>query len=114
MSLKRKREIEDYKKNEYIISNNISVEEVVMNPELMPSTWVNTTQKRKRIEKKRREIEKERRGGRFWRPLTFYFCGFGSEIIRELFGNELYDKSDMKKNGSTWWNGYEGQDIVLL
>src|SRR2546426_174355 len=46
---------------DYIIKNDISLEEVVMNPELMPSIWVNTTQKRRRVEKKRKEIEKERR-----------------------------------------------------
>ncbi|CAG8710486.1 3_t:CDS:2, partial [Scutellospora calospora] len=75
------------------------------------STWNNTMKKRRYIEKKRKEIENERRGSRFWRPLTFYFYGFGAEIVRNLFWDELYDKPDMKKNKSTWWNGYEEQDI---
>ncbi|CAG8434439.1 5238_t:CDS:2 [Scutellospora calospora] len=77
MSLKRKRELEDYRKNDYILNNNISVEEIIMNPRLMPS-------------------------GRFWHPLTFYFYGFGAEIVRELFGDELYDKPDIKKNRIGW------------
>ncbi|CAG8596963.1 10944_t:CDS:2, partial [Scutellospora calospora] len=85
-----------------------------MNPELMPNVWINTTQKRRQVEKKRREIEKECRGGRFWRPFTFYFCGFGGEFVKGLFRNELFEKENMKKNGNTWWNRYEGQDIVLL
>ncbi|CAG8434319.1 6452_t:CDS:2 [Scutellospora calospora] len=96
-----KRKLEDLKKIDNIIKNNISLEDVLMNSDIMPSKWVNTTRKRKEIEKKRRKIEKKRRDEKI-------------DIVEKLFGDELYYKQNKKRNGSTWWNGYERQDVVLL
>ncbi|CAG8809278.1 16463_t:CDS:2, partial [Gigaspora rosea] len=55
---------------------------------------------------------------RFWRPVTFYLFGPGGSgktgLVQELFSNELYDKPKKQRSGSNWWNGYEGQEIVLI
>ncbi|HEY6535382.1 MAG TPA: hypothetical protein VIY08_06230, partial [Candidatus Nitrosocosmicus sp.] len=67
------------------------------------------------ISKKNKPIWKE---NRWWRPVTFYFYGPGdsgkSGIVTELFRHELYDKPKKQKRGSNWWNGYKGQEIILL
>ncbi|CAG8786760.1 17007_t:CDS:2, partial [Gigaspora rosea] len=55
---------------------------------------------------------------RFWRPVTIYFYGPGGSrktgLIQELFSEELYDKPKIQRSESNWWNGYEGQEIVLI
>ncbi|CAG8751613.1 24749_t:CDS:2 [Cetraspora pellucida] len=51
-------------------------------------------------------------------PVVFYLYGpSGSgktSWVKELFGNELYEKSIKAKSGLDYWINYEGQDIVLL
>ncbi|RIB17497.1 hypothetical protein C2G38_2313592 [Gigaspora rosea] len=62
--------------------------------------------------------EKKKETRRFWRPVTFYLFGPGGSgktgLVQELFSNELYDKPKKQRSGSNWWNGYEGQEIVLI
>ena len=67
------------------------------------------------------EIAKEKnknQSKRFWRPVTFYFYGEGeaekSHLVQKLFRSELYPKSKKQKNGSLWWDGYQGHSIVFL
>ena len=67
------------------------------------------------------EIAKEKnknQSKRFWRPVTFYFYGEGgagkSHLVQKLFGSELYSKSKMQRNGSSWWDNYQGYSIVFL
>ncbi|CAG8745975.1 5421_t:CDS:2 [Gigaspora rosea] len=62
--------------------------------------------------------EKKKETHRFWRPVTFYLFGPGGSektgLVQELFSDELYDKPKKQQSGSNWWNGYEGQEIVLI
>ncbi|RIB03797.1 hypothetical protein C2G38_2286557 [Gigaspora rosea] len=62
--------------------------------------------------------EKKKETCRFWRPVTFYLFGPGRSgktgLVQELFSDELYDKPKKQRSGSNWWNGYEGQEIVLI
>ncbi|RIB24503.1 hypothetical protein C2G38_2168352 [Gigaspora rosea] len=62
--------------------------------------------------------EKKKETRQFWRPVTFYLFGPGGSgktgLVQELFSDELYDKPKKQRSGSNWWNGYEGQEIVLI
>src|SRR5437773_1010183 len=67
-------------------------------------------------QKKIEKIKEQR--NEFLYPITFYFYGEpGSRktgLVNELFGKELYDKLSFDKNRISWWNGYCGQEVVLL
>ncbi|RIB02224.1 hypothetical protein C2G38_2228410 [Gigaspora rosea] len=49
---------------------------------------------------------------------TFYLFGPGgsgkTELVQKLFSDELYNKPKKQQSGSNWWNGYKGQEIVLI
>ncbi|CAG8596984.1 10945_t:CDS:2, partial [Scutellospora calospora] len=68
-----------------------------------------------------RDIKREKRmkrGYRIWRPPVFYFYGESgsgkTSLIEELFGDELFSKDEKIRGGASWWNGYEGHQIVLI
>jgi hypothetical protein len=117
--IKLMKELDNLKRLEYIRDNNVSFEDIIKDRNnLMPHSWVDTLRKRKYLEKKENEIFKRQRGGKFWRPFTIYFYGDGKNeminLLEKMFGDELYKKSEKTRSGSSWWNGYEGQEIVLI
>ncbi|CAG8722543.1 11836_t:CDS:2, partial [Cetraspora pellucida] len=71
-----------------------------------------------KMQKDKKTLKKRLREGRFWHPVVFYFYGPGgsgkSGLVTELFGNELFNKQEKMRSGSSWWNSYEGQDILFL
>ncbi|CAG8449277.1 8821_t:CDS:2 [Cetraspora pellucida] len=116
---KNKMMLEDMKRLEKIRDEMIPYEEIVMNPKKYASLgWMQTPNGYLQMEKDRKRIKKEKRGGRFWRPVLFYFYGPGGSgktgLIMELFRNELYDKPEKGRSGTNFWNGYSNEDIVLL
>ncbi|CAG8830099.1 1384_t:CDS:1, partial [Cetraspora pellucida] len=111
--------LEDLKRVENIRKENMSYEEIIMNAGTKaPLSWHQTPNGFEKIRKDMKYFRKLKRGGRFWRPVVFYLYGPGgsrkSGLVTELFGNELFDKQEKMRSGSSWWNGYEGQDILFL
>ncbi|CAG8822925.1 17854_t:CDS:2, partial [Cetraspora pellucida] len=112
------RELGDNRRLKRIRDDDITFKELILNPKDMPTTWFQNAKGALMIENARKKYLKLDRGHRFWHPLVFYFYGPGGSgktgLVQELFGEEYYEKSKKMRSGSSWWNDYEGEDIVFL
>ena len=102
--------LEDIKRIDNIIENNLTVEDILKNKkELLPRSWLRSLKDLEYLLKKEKEI-RESVLKRFWRPCVIYIFGPGgsgkSGLVQKLFREELYSKTKKQQNGSNWYYIY--------
>jgi hypothetical protein len=109
-------------KIENIMNGEISHNEILKNTDNQPTQWYNTYNS---YEKLKQAIEKQKRDelplwkkSRWWKPVVFYLYGASGAgktgLVNRLFMDEMYIKPTKIKNSKSFWDGYVGQEIVLL